>query len=303
MCHIFLTFDSMKKCILLLLILVIGKSYSQSVSEKALFYLEQNKIVQAKTILQKQVNENLTNLDALELLGDIASFEKKWDTAISYYKKLVTAQPKNANFNLKYGGAIGMKALSVSRLQALVYIPDIKKHLELAAQQDRTQIESRRALVELYVQLPGFLGGSDEKAMMYAEELKGLSPVNAYLAKGFIVKDDQNAEEAKKYYKNAFKLYRSSNNTRSSNSLNYELGKVSAELNLESNYGARLLDEYIKNYSYKDIYSMDWVYLRKAQISANLNNKESALKYIKMALTLRGNFKEALQEKDRILDL
>lgn len=303
MCHIFLTFDSMKKSIILLFILIIGKSYSQSVSEKAEIYLEQNKIVQAKTILQEQVNENHTNLDALELLGDIASFEKNWDTAISYYKKLVTAQPNNANFNLKYGGAIGMKALSVSRLQALVYIPDIKKYLERAAQQDQSQIESRRALVELYVQLPGFLGGSDEKAMMYAEELKDLSPVNAYLAKGFIVKENQDVEDAKKYYKNAFKLYKSLDNTKSTNSLNYELGKVAAELNLEPNYGARLLDEYIKNYSYKDIYSMEWVYLRKAQISANLNNKESALKYIKMALTLRGNFKEALQEKDRILDL
>ena len=196
-----------------------------------------------------------------------------------------------------------MKALSVSSLQALVYISDIKKYLELAAEQDPTQIESRRALVELYVQLPGFLGGSDERATMYAEELKSLSPVNAYLAKGFIVKENQDVIDALKYYKNAFNLYRASNNTRSSNSLNYELGKVAAELNLELNYGSLLLDEYIKNYSYKDIYSMEWVYLRKAQISANQHNKESALKHIEMALTLRGDFKEALREKDRIQDL
>jgi tetratricopeptide (TPR) repeat protein len=293
----------MKKCAILLFMLIIGESYSQSVVEKAEIYLKQNHIVQAKSILTEQVSENNTNLDVLELLGDIASFEKKWDTAISNYKKLVTAQPKNASFNLKYGGAIGMKALSVSRLQALVYISDIKKYLELAAEQDRTQIESRRALVELYVQLPGFLGGSDERATMYAEELKDLSPVNAYLAKGFIVKENQDASDAIKYYKNAFNLYRASNNTKSSNSLNYEFGKVSAELKLELNYGSRLLDEYIKNYSYKDIYSMEWVYLRKAQISANLKNKESALKYIEMALTLRGDFKEALREKDRIQDL
>ena len=292
----------MKKCLILLFILVIGKSYSQSVSEKAEIYLKQNNIELAKSVLNDQVNENNTNIKIFELLGDIASFEKNWDTAISYYKKLVTAQPKNANFNLKYGGAIGMKALSVSRLQALIYIPDIKKYLELAAEQDQTQIESRRALVELYVQLPGFLGGSDERALMYADELKGLSPVNAYLAKGFIVKENQDVGDAKKYYKNAFNLYRTLNNTKTSNSINYELGKAAAELNLELNYGARLLDEYIKNYSYKDIYSMEWVYLRKAQISANLKNKETALKYIEMAITLRGDFKEALREKDRIQD-
>lgn len=280
-----------------------GNSYAQSVLQNAEAYLQQNKIYQARSLLLAHVDQRNDNIKILEILGDIASFEKNWDSAISYYKKLITAQPKNANFNLKYGGAIGMKALSVSRLQALVLIPDIKKYLELAAEHDRSQIESRRALVELYVQLPGFLGGSDEIAKKYVEELQSLSPVNAYLAKGFIVKENQDVEEAVKYYKYAFKLYRELNNTRSSNSLNYELGKVAAELNLEHSYGARLLDEYIKHYSYKDIYSMEWVYFRKAQIAANLRDKESALKYIEMALTLKGNFKEALREKEKILDL
>lgn len=280
-----------------------GNTYAQSVLQNAESYLQQNKINQAKSLLLQHVDQRNDNIRVLEILGDIASFEKDWDSAISYYKKLVTAQPKNASFNLKYGGAIGMKALSVSRLQALVLIPDIKKYLELAAEHDRSQIESRRALVELYVQLPGFLGGSDEIAKKYVEELQALSPVNAYLAKGFIVKESQDVEEAVKYYKYAFKLYRELNNTRSSNSLNYELGKVAAELNLEHNYGAQLLDEYIKQYSYKDIYSMEWVYFRKAQIAANLRDKENALKYIKMALTLKGDFKEALREKEKILDL
>jgi hypothetical protein len=68
----------MKKCAILLFMLIIGESYSQSVVGKAGIYLEQNNIVQAKSILTEQVNENNTNLDVLELLGDIASFEKNW---------------------------------------------------------------------------------------------------------------------------------------------------------------------------------------------------------------------------------
>ncbi len=225
-----------------------------------------------------------------ELLGDIASFEKNWDAAISYYKKLIVANPENASFNLKYGGALGMKALSVSRFQAVVYIPDIKKYLSLAAEQDRSQIVARRALVELYIKLPGILGGSDEKALMYANQLKDLSPVNAYLAKGFIIKE--NIKEALVYYKNAFNKYRNTNRNMKSNSLNYELGKVAAELNLESQYGMQLLDTYTKNYSYKDRCSMEWVYLRKAQILANMRNKKEALVYIDKALTLRADLRK-----------
>ncbi|WP_034924477.1 tetratricopeptide repeat protein [Gillisia sp. CAL575] len=293
----------MKNTLFLCLILSTAWSYSQSISERAISYLDEGKLTQAKSLLNEQVNKNNADLKVFELLGDIASFEKNWDLAISYYKKLVVTNPENAGFNLKYGGALGMKALSVSKFQAVVYIPDIKKHLALAAEQDRSQIQSRRALVELYIKLPGLLGGSEEKALMYANQLKEVSPVNAYLAKGFIVKESVNIQEALVYYKNAFNKYRSASDNLKSNSLNYELGKVAAELNLESQYGIQLLDTYAKNYSYKDIYSMEWVYLRKAQILANMSNKKDALAYIDKALTLKADFNEAMDEKKRIQEL
>ncbi len=293
----------MKNYLFLILVFSISNIYSQSVTDKASIYLKNNDLNRAKFLLQKHVSDNSSDLNSIELLGDIYSFEKNWDKSLEYYNILIESDPKNASYNLKYGGAMGMKALSVSRFQAVVLIPDIKKHLELAAQLDKSQIESRRALVELYIKLPGLLGGSDEKALMYANQLKDLSPVNAYLAKGFIVKENENLQDAMLYYKNAFIKYRSSANSSETNSLNYELGKVSAELNLESEYGLKLLDKYSEKYSYKDIYSMEWVYLRKAQIMANLKNKSKALSFIDKALTLRGDFKEALDEKERIEDL
>ena len=272
----------------------------QSVTERARVYLENNDIVKAKNLLKSQEQEKELDMESAEMLGDIYSFEKKWDDAIENYKFLIENDGNNAEYNLKYGGAVGMKALSVSKLQAVVYIPEIKQYLERAANLDRSQIESRRALVELYVKLPSFLGGSMDKATKYANELKTISPVNAYLAKGFMVKENESQLESLNFYKDAFKIYKATSNSSNSNSLNYELGKMAAELNLESEYGLKLLEIYIKNYSYRDIYSMEWVYLRKAQIMANLKNKSQALSYIQKALTLRGDFKEALEEKKRI---
>ena len=282
----------MKNILILFLILTSSWFYSQSISDRAISYLDEGKVTEAKTLLNEQVNKNNADLMVFELLGDIASFEKNWDAATSYYKKLIVANPENASFNLKYGGALGMKALSVSKFQAVVLIPDVKKYLELAASQDKTQIESRRALVELYIKLPGILGGSDQKASEYANQLKSLSPVNAYLAKGFIIKENEDIDNAMIYYKNAFNKYRNTNRNMKSNSLNYELGKVAAELNLESQYGMQLLDTYTKNYSYKDRCSMEWVYLRKAQILANMRNKKEALVYIDKALTLRADLRK-----------
>lgn len=293
----------MKKLVVLLTLFLISTSYSQTSINEATSYLKAGKISDAKIILKEKISNNKSDWETLELLGDIASFEENWDAAMSYYSKLAVSNPRNASFNLKYGGALGMKALSVSKLEALVYIPDVKKYLVLAASLDPSQIESRRALVELYVKLPGILGGSDEKAMMYANQLKEISPVNAYLAKGFILKENESLEDALVHYKNAFNTYKSGNTGQKSNVLNYELGKLSAELNIELKYGNQLLDTYIKNYNYKDLYSLEWAYLRKAQIMKHLKIEKEALANIEKALTLKPDFKEALSEKERIKDL
>jgi hypothetical protein len=43
------------------------------------------------------------------------------------YKKLVKAKPNVANYQYKFGGATGMKALVVNKFAALALIGDVKK--------------------------------------------------------------------------------------------------------------------------------------------------------------------------------
>ena len=122
------------------------------------------------------------------------------------YKKLVKANPYNANYHYKYGGALGMKALSVSKLKALGIIGDVKRFFFKAAELDPKHIDARWALVELYMSLPGIIGGSKSKSLKYADELENLSKVDGYLAKGYIYEYDDEPELAEKYYKIAIKV-------------------------------------------------------------------------------------------------
>jgi tetratricopeptide (TPR) repeat protein len=249
-------------------------------------------------LLESRLENAPNDLNLLIELGDRASFNKDWDKAINYYKKAVDFSPINATFNFKLGGAYGMKALSVPKLQALVYISDIKTYLEEAARLDPLHIEARRALVEVYMQLPGILGGSKSLADKYAMQLKNVSTLDYLLAKAFIVKHEEGLPAARDLYFQCFNLGKLKEVNR--NGLNYELGKIAAELQVESHYGLELLDTYMQNYSYKDIYSLEWVYLRKAQIYRNLEQPREAKQFIEKSLTLRANFKEALDEKERI---
>lgn len=154
--------------------------------EKAEKFYKLEKYDQAKTLFESYLKSNPNHYKTVEYLGDIAGHQKKWDEAIKQYKVLKTQFPKTANYWYKYGGALGMKAKSVNKFKALGMIDDVENAFLTAAKLDVKHIDSRWALVMLYIELPGIVGGSESKAVKYSNELMDLSKVDGYLSKGYI---------------------------------------------------------------------------------------------------------------------
>ncbi len=317
----------MNKFLYLLLfpIMVLG----QTDLENAQTFLKDKKFKEAEKILVPFVTDNPSNIVALELLGDAYGHQKKWDDAIVQFKKLVDYDAQNANYHYKYGGALGMKALSVNKFKALGIIGDVKEAFLKAAELDPEHVDARWALVELYMQLPGIIGGSKSKSLKYADELENLSKVDGYLAKGYIHEYDKEPELAEEYYKKALNIGGSVNcfdkltnfyenqqqpekaikNIESAyekhnrNAMHYQIGKVCADYNIQLEKGERCLKAYIKNHSVRDGVPIEWAYFRLAQIHKNRLDKEGALKWIDKALATRVNFTQAKEEKEKILRL
>ena len=159
---------------------------SQTLFEKAEKLYNEKKFEEAKGLFESYLKLAPNHQKTIEYLGDIAGNAKKWDVAISYYKKLKLQNPNSANYWYKYGGALGMKAKSVNKFKAVGMISDIETAFLTAANLDKKHLESRWALVMLYIELPGIVGGSETKAVKYADELIAISKVEGYLAKGYI---------------------------------------------------------------------------------------------------------------------
>lgn len=191
----------MKKFLFLLIFPMFG--FSQSIVIEVNLLFQQKQFVKAEQKASLYARQNPNNLKAIELLGDAYGHQKKWDEAIEQYKKLVNAKNDNANYHYKYGGALGMKALEVNKFKALGIIGDVKDAFLTAAELDPKHIDTRWALVELYMQLPGIIGGSKSKSLKYADELEQLSKVDGYLAKGYIYEYDKEPELAETFYKKA----------------------------------------------------------------------------------------------------
>jgi tetratricopeptide (TPR) repeat protein len=158
---------------------------------------------EAQPLLENYLKTSPNHLRTLEYLGDIASQNKSWDKAMVYYKKLEKLKPTDANYYYKYGGALAMKSLGVSKLKALGMISEIRSSFEKAIALNPKHIEARWALIELNLQLPGIVGGSESKAIEYSTELRNLSPVDGYLSRGHIEEYFNRYPEAEIQYKRA----------------------------------------------------------------------------------------------------
>ncbi|MBF4470199.1 tetratricopeptide repeat protein [Flavobacterium sp. HJJ] len=175
---------------------------SQSFEKGEKLFIEK-RYDQAQPIFENFLKSNPNNLKTIEYLGDIAAYHKSWDKAISYYKKLKVTNSKEADYYFKYGGALAMKTAEVSKLKALGMVGEVRTSFEKAIELNPKHIEARWALIELNLQLPGIVGGSESKAIKYSSELRELSPVDGYLSRGHIEEYFKRYTEAEKQYKRA----------------------------------------------------------------------------------------------------
>jgi len=299
----------MYKFILIFLVTTFG--FSQNSKDNAKTFIANKKFKNAQNEMLTFLKSNSEDKEAIELLGDAYGHQKKWDKAIEQYKILIEKAPNNANYQYKYGGALGMKALSISKLKALGIIGDVKQAFLKAAELDPNHIDARWALVELYVSLPGIIGGSNAKALKYANELQNLSKVDGYLAKGYVYEYDDEPALAEKYYKLAIKVggsvtcyekltnfYEQQNKPEKAignleeaqkklqrNAMHYQIGKVCADYNMQLDKGEKCLKAYLSNHSAQDGVPKAWAYYRLAQIYKHKKNKTEALKWINKAIT------------------
>jgi tetratricopeptide (TPR) repeat protein len=173
---------------------------SQSDFDKAEKLFNANNFEQSSILFESYLKENPNNLKTLEYLGDIEGHNKSWDKAIYYYRKLKQLKPSEANYYYKFGGVLGMKAKDSNKFVALGMISDVKAAFEKAIILNPKHLEARWALIELYLQLPGIVGGSERKALRYANELSQLSTIDGYL---------ERYSEAEMYYKKAVEVGKS----------------------------------------------------------------------------------------------
>lgn len=179
---------------------------SQINIESAEKYIKEQQYAKANSVLESLLKQNPNDLRSIEYLGDIQCYLKKWEKAVPYYKKLTELNPKNAQYFYKYGGALGMYAKESNKFKALFMMDEVKASFEKTISLNPIHIEAHWALIEVYIQLPAMVGGSQFKAIQYSDELLKISPIDGYLSKGHIFEFYKKYDRAEQQYLKAIAL-------------------------------------------------------------------------------------------------
>ncbi|SNR50198.1 lipopolysaccharide assembly protein LapB [Flavobacterium sp. ov086] len=183
--------------------------WSQSNFEKGEKLFQAKKYAEAQIIFEGILKTKPLDIKTLEYLGEIEAHQKSWVKGAEYFKKLKELKPTEADYFFKYGGCLAMRAAEVNKIKAFTMVDDMKEAFEKAIALNPKHVQARWALIEIYLQLPGILGGSESKAISYSNELSQFSPVDGYLSRGRIDEYFKRYISAEKNYMKANEIGKS----------------------------------------------------------------------------------------------
>jgi tetratricopeptide (TPR) repeat protein len=120
------------------------------------------------------------------------------DRAATLFEQLVKMQPNNSSYHLWLGQSYGMQTMKASMFSKPGLASKTREQFELAVKTDPNSIEARLGLLDYYSMAPGFMGGSDEKALQQAQEIKKRDAIEGHRAMARIYARDKKTDLAKK---------------------------------------------------------------------------------------------------------
>jgi tetratricopeptide (TPR) repeat protein len=154
--------------------------------------LAAGRVDQALQVLQLQIHAAPT-AESYNFLCR-ADFELgDWDAGIPACERATELAPANGQYHLWLGRIYGEKADHVVFFRAAGLAKKVHAEFERAVEFAPNSWEARTDLAEFYLEAPGIVGGSEEKARAEAEQIAPLNPAMSHWVKGRL--DEKNKDE------------------------------------------------------------------------------------------------------------
>ncbi|MBI3449372.1 MAG: tetratricopeptide repeat protein [Acidobacteria bacterium] len=130
------------------------------------------KFTDAKAYFAEAVAKNPSDAESTYYLGRCGVAMNDVDAAIESFEKAVALQDASAVYHHWLGRAYGEKALNSGMFKKLSLAPKVRKEMERAVALDPNDLGARADLLDYYMEAPGIVGGSADKALEQAAEIR-----------------------------------------------------------------------------------------------------------------------------------
>jgi tetratricopeptide (TPR) repeat protein len=161
-----------------------------------------------------EYEESLTVLQALpykdgaayELIGrnyfQLGDFKKSTDAL----ERAEVADPHNSQYALWLGRAFGRRAETSNPFSAISQASKARQYFERAVELNPHNIEALNDLLEYYMDAPGMLGGSYEKAKATATKIAAVDPAEGHYALATLLEKHKEMAGAEEHLRRAIEL-------------------------------------------------------------------------------------------------
>ena len=215
---------------LLLLALIFLLTAQTSPIHQAATLVDDGRFAEAKKILAPLASS--PDPDVAYLFGRIAAGESDAEKAQGFFEKAIAKKPNDARYHYWLGRAYGEQAEKASIFRQASLAGKTCDEFERAVALDPNFIDARMALIEYYTQAPSIMGGSEEKALAQAAEVRKRDPLRGHEAYAGIYSRQKKTDLARKEYVDAVREQPSSPRA------HYLLGIVL--MGIDKNYPAAL---------------------------------------------------------------
>ena len=296
----------------------------QSSIEKGKSLYESKKYEEAEKIFKTVPEKNSDYAAARFYLGRTAFDKKEYDDAADYFEEATEANSKVADYFSWLGDTYGTIAQNSNMIKQGMLAPKMKKAWESAIALDPKNMSARTSLIQYYLQAPGFMGGSIDKAKEVAKQITGFNPAEGHRQMGNVYMNEKKTVEAEKeflemvkadpnyvsalanfytgqkQYEKAFGLFEEAvkKNPDDYGSI-YQIGKTSALSGQKLDRGEECLKKYLTYQPKQNEAPLAGAHMRLAQIKEKKGSKMEAKKSFEAALKLDPSLKEAKEGLER----
>jgi len=187
--------------------LIVSASSGQTTFENALHLYKDGYNYKAKELFLQAVKDDPRNPEAYYYLG-VLSIRNDYEGAIDYLQKAIDLSDTSARYHLMLGNAYGAKAQRAGVFSKFAAAKNCKEQYLAAINLDPKYTQGRMSVIEYYLQAPGIIGGSVEKAMAEADTIKTYDPYDGYLAEGRVHQYKKEADQQEQCERKAISINR-----------------------------------------------------------------------------------------------